>query len=223
MRTRFDADMVKLHTMMIEMGALCESGIANAVKALLEQSRENAVRAIELEEEVDRQEREIERLCYTLLLRQQPVAKDLRMISSSIKMVTDMERISDQAADIADIAMLENIQPNACLLIIKRMSLACIEMVTGAIDAFVKQDTSLAFKLIEDDDIVDACFDEIRHELSGAIAQTPAMAEGHIDLLMAAKYLERIADHAVNIADKVIFIEENKRYRKGVPCDDISG
>ncbi|MDR1620698.1 MAG: phosphate signaling complex protein PhoU [Clostridiales bacterium] len=223
MRNKFDAEMTKLHTMMIEMGALCESGITCAVNALLGPDQANARRAIEIEEEVDRRERDIEQLCYTLLLRQQPVAKDLRMISASVKMITDMERIGDQVADIAEIALLGNIRADGGFDIIKRMSTACIGMVTNSIDAYVNHDTELAYKLIADDDIVDGCFDEMKDALSRVIAQNPDMAAGYIDLIMAAKYLERIADHAVNIAGWVVFIETNERYQKGERREDIPG
>lgn len=210
MRNQFDVAMARLHTLMVETGALCESGIANAVKALMEQNTANARRAIELEETVNQREREIEQLCYSLLLRQQPVAKDLRMVSASLKMITDLERISDQAADIAEIALLGKLQDSACLGIIRKMSIACIGMVTDCIDAYVNQDVELAHKLIGDDDLVDGCFDEARRELCEGIAQNPEMTEGFIDLLMAAKYLERIADHAVNIGEWVIFIESSQ-------------
>ncbi len=223
MRSRFDADMNNLHIQMIEMGALCESAIASAVQALTRHSGEDARRAVGLEEEISRRSRDIEQLCFTLLLRQQPVARDLRKVSASIKMITDMDRIGNQAADIAELALLGNIQSGGGLTILKKMSLACIGMVTNSIDAYVNQDTELAFKLIEDDDIVDGCFDEVRQALNTVIAQNPEKSEGYIDLLMAAKYLERIADHAVNIADWVIYIETNERYRKGERRDDIPG
>ena len=223
MRSRFDAEMAKLHTMMIETGALCESGIASAVKALTEHSGENARRAIELEEEVNRRERDIEQLCYTLILRQQPVARDLRMVSASIKMVTDMERISDQAADIAEIALLGNVQADGCLDIIREMSLVCIGMVTDCIDAYVRHDVGLAVKVISDDDTVDALFNKTKRELAITLISRFGQAECVIDLLMAAKYLERIADHAVNIAEWVIFIETNERHQKGAPRDHLPG
>lgn len=212
MRSRFDAEMAKLHTMMIEMGALCESGIACSIKALAEHSAENARRAMQLEEEVNRRERDIEQLCYTLLLRQQPVARDLRMVSASIKMITDMERISDQAADIAEIALGGNIQAGECLQIIRKMAVCCIGMVTDCIDAYVHHNTALAYKVIEGDDRVDDLFDQTKRELTLMLVTQPGQGECVIDLLMVAKYLERIADHAVNIAEWVVFIETNERH-----------
>ncbi len=218
MRSKFDAEMQNLHLMMIEMGALCESGIACAVQALTRQREADATRAIELEEEINLREREIEQLCYTLLLRQQP---DLRMVSASIKMVTDMERIGDQAADIAEIALLGNIPMDDSLKTIKAMSVACIGMVTDSINAYVKHDTRLARKVIGDDDLIDGYFDTIRRGLNRVIAQNPEKTEGYIDLLMAAKYLERIADHAVNFADWVIYIETNERVQNGEHRDHL--
>ena len=137
------------------------------------------------------------------------------MVSASIKMVTDMERIGDQAADIAEIALMGNIRADECLQIIRKMSMSCISMVTDCIDAYVHHDVELALKVIKDDDVVDGYFNEARSALGRIITQNPELTEGYIDLLMVAKYLERIADHAVNIADWVIFIETNERYQKG--------
>ncbi len=213
MRNQFDAEMGRLHTEMIEMGALCESAIASAMKALLEGDGENAERAVSLEEDVNRHEREIESLCLKLLLRQQPVAKDLRQVSSALKMVTDMERIGDQAADIAEIAQLGNVPPTANSDTIKRMSIAAIGMVTGAIDAYVKQDLTLAHSVIAADDEVDDLFDAAKRELAAMFVSDVEQAECMIDLLMVAKYLERIGDHAVNIAEWVVYAVTGIHYK----------
>ena len=215
MRNQFGAEMTALHTKMITMGALCESGIASAVKGLLEHDPRNTQRAIDLVEEVNQCEQEIEQLCHTLLLRQQPVARDLRKISACLKMVTDMERIGDQAGDIAEIARLKNTPPDDGGKTIKDMSIACIGMVTDCIDAFVQQDIALAHKVVGDDDAVDRYFDHIKQTLAEKIAGNLTFIEGYIDLLMVAKYLERIADHAVNIADWVVYIETAERSQKG--------
>ncbi len=212
MRNRFDADMAKLHTTMIEMGALCESAIASAVKALLEHDNQNARRAFEAQEEISLHQRDIEELCYNLLLRQQPVARDLRQVSSALKMVTDMERIGDQAADIAEIATLGNVNNELGSLTTKEMSIAAIGMVTDCIDAYVKGDTTLAEKVIGDDDTVDNLFNRQKRELAVMLMGTPGQAECVIDLLMVAKYLERIADHAVNIAKWVVFAATGEHY-----------
>lgn len=207
MRSRFDHEMEALHTMVIELGALCETGIASAVKGLLEHDAQHIQKAVELEEEVDKLQRTIEQASYTLLLRQQPVARDLRTISACIKMATDMERISDQAADIAEIASMQKSPHEDEDGLIKEMAKACIGMVTGCIDSFVKQDTALAKQIIQDDDVVDAYFNKAKHQFADKISRTPALVESYIDLLMVSKYLERIADHAVNIAEWVIYIE----------------
>jgi len=222
MRNQFDVEMDKLHTMMIEMGVLCESGIASAVKALTEHTRNDALAAIELKDQSVRKGREIEQLCHSLLLRQQPVARDLRMVSASVKMVTDMERIGNQASDIAEIALLCHLPSDECLNTVKKMSAACAGMVTNCIDAYVHHDITLAYKLIRDDDIVDDYFDEARQALKRIISRKSELTEGDIDLLMVAKYLERIADHAVNIADWVIFIETTERTRKGEVYENLS-
>ncbi len=205
MRNRFDEEMTHLHTMMTEMGALCESAIASAVKAILEEDTQNGERAIGLEEEINNHERSIEALCLKLLLRQQPVAKDLRQISAALKMVTDMERIGDQASDIAEIARLGNVKREHNTFTIKEMSIAAINMVTECIDAYVHQDVELAKRVIQADDVVDRLFNEAKRELTIMLISEPRCAECVIDLLMVAKYLERIGDHAVNVAQWVGF------------------
>lgn len=215
MRNRFDEEMNRLHTMMIEMGALCESSIASAVKALLENDTTNARRATQLEGEINEKEREIEALCMKLLLRQQPVAKDFRQVSSALKMITDMERIGDQAEDIAEIAMLGNVTAGDNSLTIKEMTMAAIGMVTESINAYVDQDTDLAHKVIAADDVVDDLFDKAKREMAVMLASDPSGAEGIIDLLMVAKYLERIGDHAVNVAEWVIYAVTGTHYKDG--------
>ena len=162
-------------------------------------------RAAELEEKIDRQERDAEDLCLRLLLLQQPVAGDLRVISSALKMVTDMKRIGDQSADIAEIVTLANISQGDNTLNIHDMAVSAIKMVTDSVDAFVGGDTALARAVIECDDVVDSCFDGIKKRLIEMFSLPETDGEYAIDLLMIAKYLERIADHAVNIADWVLF------------------
>lgn len=205
MRNRFDTEMQRLHSMMSEMGALCESAIACAIKALLEGDEENAKRAVAIELEINQLERDVEEMCYKLLLRQQPVAKDLRQVSSALKMITDMERIGDQAADISELATLGNACGAEGGLTVRQMSLAAIGMVTDSIVAYVNRDLELANKVIEDDDVVDDLFNKAKAEFGKMLASSPEKAECVIDLLMVAKYLERIGDHAVNIAEWVVF------------------
>ena len=171
MRNRFDNQLAELNNELISMGALCENAIASAVKSLIDGDTKLAAAAIRIDHEIDRKEREIESMCLKLLLQQQPVASDLRLISSVLKMITDIERIGDQASDIAEIV--------TCL--------------------------TLAWSVIEYDDVVDRLFDECKQDLIAEIAQSPADGERVLDVLMIAKYLERIGDHATNIAEWVEF------------------
>lgn len=205
MRSRFDEQLEQLHQQMMEMGALCESAIASAVKALLDEDAENARRAVRLEKDIDQRERDIEALCLKLLLQQQPVARDLRQISSALKMITDLERIGDQAADIAEITELGNIQAGEDTFTIREMGMAAIHMVTDSIDAYVRQDLALANEVIAYDDVVDDLFNQAKGQLAALLGGQPGRAEFVIDLLMVAKYLERIGDHATNVAEWVVF------------------
>ena len=206
MRSRFDQQLDQLHTELIEMGALIEYAIANAAGALLGQDTEKAARSIAFDREVDQKEKDIEALCLRLLLQQQPVARDLRLISAALKMITDMERIGDQSADIAEIAgHLAGAPYVTDLAILPRMPEAARGMVTRSVDAFVRRDLSLAQAVILDDDIVDAQFCDVRRTLVSLIRADAANGEQALDLLMVAKYLERIADHAVNIAEWVVY------------------
>ncbi|NLB89862.1 MAG: phosphate signaling complex protein PhoU [Clostridiales bacterium] len=227
MRKTFDMEMQSLHELMIKMGALCEAAIDYAMKALFSGEKEDAIHAAELEVEINQMERDIEQLCYKLLLRQQPVARDLRQISATLKMITDMERIGDQAADIAELSVLGNVVEFEKNTAIKEMSCCAKNMVVESIDAYVNHDLSLAFSIMEEDDKVDAYFDQIKHELVSLLLTNPASAEGVVDLLMVAKYLERIGDHAVNISEWVVFIvtgEYHKENEQGALYHDyLSG
>lgn len=204
MRNQFDEEMALLHRELIHMGALCEEAIALTVKAL-DGNRQLAARVPALESEIDQAERDIEALCLKLLLRQQPVAGDLRQISAALKMITDLERIGDQANDIADIitAMEEIDYEDAGPL--RKMAQSAIDMVTSSVDAYVRQDMELARKVISFDDAIDNGFQEAKISLVKWIAQRPDWGEYALDLLMAAKYFERIGDHAVNVAEWVVF------------------
>ncbi len=205
MRSRFDEQLSQLNREMIEMGALCEEVIALASQALTEGDAALAKKVAPLDGEIDQKERDIEAMCLRLLLQQQPVARDLRQISAALKMITDMERIGDQAEDIAEIVpfVVGHSAENDALL--KEMARATIQMVTGSVDAYVKHDLALAEKVVADDDIVDGFFDQVKDQLIGRIARSPEEGEYALDLLMIAKYLERIGDHAVNIAQWVTF------------------
>ena len=205
MRNKFDIQLEELNNDLISMGALCEKAIASAVKALNDYDLVLAEIAINAEKEIDQKERDIEGLCLKLLLQQQPVAKDLRLISSALKMITDMERIGDQAADIAEIVAFIDLSESKNNVHISEMAEATIKMVTESIDAFVKRDLKLANSVINYDDSVDDLFKKIKNDLIELIASDTKYGEQALDILMIAKYLERIGDHAVNIAEWVVF------------------
>ena len=205
MRIRFDEQLALLNKELIEMGALCEEAIALSSKALTAADKELAKKVAPLDAEIDQKERNIESLCLKLLLKQQPVASDLRLISAALKMITDMERIGDQAEDIAEIVCFLDGRSAENDDLMREMARTTIQMVTESVDAFVNRDILLARKVISDDDIVDAFFDQVRKKLIDKIGKEPSDGEYALDLLMIAKYLERIGDHAVNIAKWVIF------------------
>ena len=206
MRNRFDEQLEQLNVGLIKMGALCEESIACAVKALFdEKTSEMITKVNDNEEETDHMEHDIEALCMKLLLHQQPVAKDLRCVSSALKMISDMERIGDQSQDIAEIAGFVHSTELAGKVHISDMANKAISMVTMSVDSFVRKDVKLAKAAIEADDKVDARFLEVKRELIELVRSDSGDAEYFMDLLMAAKYLERIADHATNIAEWVVY------------------
>lgn len=206
MRNRFDEQLEQLNVGLIKMGALCEESIACAVKALFdEKTSEMITKVNDNEEETDHMEHDIEALCMELLLHQQPVAKDLRCVSSALKMISDMERIGDQSQDIAEIAGFVHSTELAGKVHISDMANEAISMVTMSVDSFVRKDVKLAKEAIEADDKVDARFLEVKRELIELVRSDSGDAEYFMDLLMAAKYLERIADHATNIAEWVVY------------------
>lgn len=204
MRSRFDGQLALLNHELITMGSLCEEAISHVAKAMSGSDGRLAKEVTDLENDINQKERDIESLCLKLLLQQQPVASDLRQISAALKMVTDMERIGDQAEDIAEIIMFLNghVPPES---LIYQMEEAIIKMVTGSINAYVRKSMELTRSVIEYDDIVDDCFNKVKSQLIREISENPADGEYALDLLMIAKYLERIGDHAVNIAEWVQF------------------
>ena len=206
MRTKFEWQLEKLNDMLIEMGAMIERAIGLAIAALERQDIELARQAISYDDEIDHMEKDIEALCLKLLLQQQPVARDLRLISSALKIITDMERIGDQSADISEITIMMAGAPYIKKLEhIPEMAIATAKMVTDSIDAFIKKDYDLAESVIDADDYVDELFTIVRNELVGLIRSGNVNPEQAIDLIMVAKYFERIGDHAVNIAEWVVF------------------
>lgn len=205
MRSRFDEQLALLNKELITMGALCETAIGLAIKALTDRNQAVRVQVKELDKEIDQMERDIETLCLKLILQQQPVASDLRQISAALKMVTDMERIGDQAEEIAEIAFFFNTHIDMQPVDIDTMAKVAGRMVTDSVDAYVRKDKKLIDQVIRADDEVDQCFNNVKKELITMIAENPDEGEYAVDLLMTAKYFERIGDHAVNIAEWVSF------------------
>lgn len=205
MRNRFDEQLFEMNRELIEMGAMCEEAIASAVKALTTNDIALAKKVKSTSSFIDRKERDIESRCMKLLLHQQPVARDLRAISAALKMITDMERIGDQAEDIAEIVISIGNHNMDGLEIIEEMARETVKMVTDSIEAFVKKDVDLAQNVIKRDDIVDDYFSKVKYGIINLVVQTPADGEFALDLLMISKYFERIGDHATNIAEWVIY------------------
>ena len=205
MRSRFDEQLAELNKDLLEMGALCEEVISMSAKALLTRDNDLAKNVIAMDQDIDRMEREIESLCLRILLRQQPVAKDLRQISAALKMITDMERIGDQAADIAEMISFLAAHSTSDHRYIEEMANATTRMVTDSVDAFVRRDLDDVERVIAEDDIVDDLFIKVRKTLIELIANHPEEGEYAVDLLMIAKYFERIGDHAENLAEWVEF------------------
>lgn len=201
MRNRFDEQLELLNVELIRMGALCEDAISYASRTLMGEG-DFAEEVYKVDHEIDQKERDIENLCMRLLLQQQPVAKDLRQVSSALKMISDMERIGDQAADIADLSKYIDEKHVEIPPLIGKMAEMTVNMVTESVDAFVKRDLKLCRKVIDDDDQVDDAFNQIKEELAELMYQN-LDAKAGLDLLMTAKYMERIGDHAVNIAEWV--------------------
>ena len=205
MRNRFDEQLFELNREIIEMGALCEEAISNAVKALVTGDVVLAGSIKEKDNAIDQKERDIENRCMKLLLHQQPVARDLRTISAAMKLITDMERIGDQADDIAEIVVFLDGHIVENMELIEEMAQETIKMVTNSVDAFVKKDIALAQQVIEQDDIVDDYFLRVKCGIISLITEQAVNGEVALDLLMISKYFERIGDHATNIAEWVIY------------------
>lgn len=203
MRNEFDNQLKQLNRQLITMGSLCEEAIALSAKALQGMPDHPEQQVPALEREIDQLEREIESSCMNLLLRQQPVAQDLRTISAALRMITDLERIGDQAADISELV------PHICgsnlpsKPTLSHMAQAVVLMVTDSVDAFVKKDLAMARRVQQNDDEVDALFDQVKQELMTLVEHRGIGAEAALDVLMAAKYFERIGDHATNVAEWV--------------------
>lgn len=216
MRNRFDRQLSQLNTELVTMGALCEEAITNAVKYLTDNKDDDKNMCLDADRQIDKKERDIETLCLQLILQQQPVAKDLRIVSAALKMISDMERIGDQASDIVEIAPYVAKKGTLGETHIREMAEATIKMVSESVESFVQMNLDIAYLVIEHDNIVDDLFDRIKRELIKSISEGKDDAEALMDLLMIAKYLERIGDHAENIAEWVIYsITGAHREKKG--------
>lgn len=211
MRSKFDEQLKNLNEEMIQMGILIEENIQKAIEALVKSDVELAKVIMEKDAIIDRKQREIESICFQLLIQQQPVAKDLRAITAAMKMVTDMERIGDHAADISEITiMLSDSTRNENYDTIIKMASEASVMLIQSIDAFTEKNENKAKAVIDHDDVVDELFDRVKAELIELIKNDPKRGEQEVDMLMIAKYLERIGDHATNIAEWVIYSLDNK-------------
>lgn len=205
MRSRFDEQLAALNREMIEMGALCEEAIALAAGTITDGDPEQRGKVLQISADLNHMERDVETRCLKLLLQQQPVARDLRQISAALKMITDMERIGDQAEDIADISAYLEGYEGAETALIQAMAKETIQMVTDSVEAFVRSDMDLANAVLVHDDVVDDYFTKVKSSLIDLMGQSRESAEYALDFLMIAKYFERIGDHATNIAEWVIF------------------
>ena len=209
MRNRFERQLLELNNELIQMGSMIERAIEMGISALVRQDVEKAKKAIAYDEEIDEQEKTVESLCMKLLLQQQPVAKDLRLISAALKMITDMERIGDHAADISEMTILMSdatYERRAINIdLVESMAKETTDMVIKCVDAFVNKDLELARTVIAQDDVVDDLFADFKQQLIKKINENVKNGEQATDMLMVAKYFERIGDHATNIAEWVIY------------------
>ncbi len=212
MRTKFDEQLHMLNQEMMHMGSMIEERIQKAIEALIGQNCGLAKEIMDGDAEVDREQKKIESTCFNLLMQQQPVARDLRVISAAMKMVTDMERIGDHAADISEMTIMMSKEPYVSdLSDIKKMASETVLMLIRSIEAYVEKDMLKAQSVIDHDDIVDDLFNKNKQELIELIQKNPSVSEQAADMLMVAKYFERIGDHATNLAENIIFALDDKK------------
>lgn len=211
MRSKFDEQLNILNQELIQMGQAIEKNIQDAINALVNANVEKANDLITADDDIDKMQREIENICFSLLIQQQPVAKDLRLITAAMKMVTDMERIGDHAVDISEMTeFLSMHKMNDKFQTLKNMAGEATVMLIHSIDAFTEKNAEIAREVIAHDDVVDDLFVNVKDELIKLIGSNPEEGEAGLDMLMIAKYLERIGDHATNIAEWVIYSLDNK-------------
>ena len=216
MRTKFDEQLHMLNQEMMHMSSMIEEKIQKAIEALIGQDSALAKEIMDGDSEVDREQKKIENICFNLLMQQQPVARDLRVISAAMKMVTDMERIGDHAADISEMTVMMSDTPYvADLEDIKKMASETVLMLIRSIEAYVEKDMLKAQCVIDHDDIVDDLFHKNKQDLIELIQKNPAVSEQAADMLMVAKYFERIGDHATNLAENIIFALDDKKNTAG--------
>lgn len=212
MRSKFDEQLNVLNQKLIQMGQAIEKNIQDAIDALVNGNVEKANQIIVADDEIDKMQREIENICFGLLIQQQPVAKDLRLITAAMKMVTDMERIGDHAVDISEMTEFLSVHKmNDKFHTLKSMASEATVMLILSIDAFTEKNSEIARDVIDHDDVVDSLFVNVKDELIKLIAYSPEDGEAGLDMLMIAKYLERIGDHATNIAEWVLYSLDDKR------------
>ena len=212
MRSKFDEQLKILNQEMMFMGSMIEDSIQKAIDALMSQDKELARKIMESDSDVDHEQKKIEGICFNLLMQQQPVARDLRGISAAMKMVTDMERIGDHASDISEITIMLADKPYVLEQDdIKKMASETVLMLIRSIEAYVEKDMEKAKKVIKHDDVVDDLFEKVKSEIIEMIRKEPEDGEQATDMLMIAKYFERIGDHATNIAEWVIFALDDKK------------
>lgn len=206
MRNRFDEQLRQLNNEMTLMGNMIDKAIQDSIQALFDQDVETAKRIMEGDDMIDHEQKKIENICFQLLIQQQPVARDLRTITAAMKMVTDMERIGDHAADISELTVMMSGSPYIMKADhFRKMATEAVWMLLQSVEAYIERDMEKARKVIEHDDVVDELFLEVKADLIDVMRKDPSYAEHAADLLMVNKYLERIGDHATNIAEWVIF------------------
>lgn len=206
MRSKFDEQLRELNDEMIEMGRMIVRSISQAIEALTTQNEELAKKIMESDSDVDHEQKKIENICFTLLIQQQPVARDLRTITAAMKMVTDMERIGDHAADISEMTILmDGKSPVKKFDHIRKMAAETVIMLNQSIEAYVQKDREKAKEVIARDDVVDGLFNDVKTDIIDLIQKDRGDGEEALDMLMVAKYFERIGDHATNIAEWVIY------------------
>lgn len=214
MRSKFDEQLNNLNQEMMHMGTMIEESIQRAIEAFINQDTEAAKEIMDGDVAVDREQKKIESICFTLLMQQQPVARDLRTISAAMKMVTDMERIGDHAADISEMTIMMSRNPyKVNIEDVKKMASETMLMLIRSIEAYVEKSNEKAHQVMKQDDVVDDLFDQVKAELIDFIRANPEDGEQAEDLLMVAKYFERIGDHATNIAEWVEFALDDKVHK----------